>query len=166
MRPTLREWPQYNISIHVKTVFDGSQGFVTDDMFNFTCILTGSILADAKADQKTGENGVPFENLGSDSLSVLGQEKKTVLIHSQISALLEQTDSAADTGFRITHVFCYINTANIAAFLREKIYGFQIHFSRFLQMHDHHLRGMIPEYTIYAVHLQAENKQKGRGERA
>ena len=40
-----------------------------------------------------------------------------------------------DTGLGVAHGLCHINAADSRLLLRELIYGFQVHFSRFVQRH-------------------------------
>ena len=77
------------------------------------------------------------------SLACVGQHQKAVFIRDHITALLQKTNSPADTGFGISHMLRYIDAANMAALFRQYVDGFQIHFTGFLQMHGAHPLSMI-----------------------
>ena len=149
----------------LKALFNGVECFVADHMLDLASILAGGSIADAEAHKKTGENGVPLEDLSGNGVALVSKVQKSVPVNGEIAALLEQTDSAADAGFGIAHVFSDIDTSYAVAALGKKIDSFQIHFGRFLQMHGDHLRVVLSEvYHIYNTFASIERtKPCGRG---
>ena len=57
------------------------------------------------------------------------------LVGNEIAAAFEQPDRAADARLGITHVLADIYRAHILILLGQNIYRFEIHLTRFLQIH-------------------------------
>ena len=69
------------------------KGFVAYNMLHFAGVVCGSFFIYADVDKKIGKQRVPLINLVCNFKPQIGKSKLAVLIHQNIAAVFEQSDS-------------------------------------------------------------------------
>jgi hypothetical protein len=97
--------------------FDTFKRFVTDSVFYPASVLLCGFLIYASGDKLFCEKQVTLIDFFGDLPAYIGQMKKAVFVHSQKTAVTQDTYRVADTRFAESHVSGKVYGAHHALFL-------------------------------------------------
>ena len=113
---------------------------IADVVLDLAGILGGDVGVHPQRDQKTGQDGVALVDLLGDRQTLIGQGDGTVTGNRDQPPLAKHTDGAADRGLGVPHVLADVDRTDKPRPARKQQNGFQIHLTRFLQIHGGLLR--------------------------
>ena len=110
---------EFYIKLLLCGFLDCLERFVADVMLDLAGICRCDLSVHTEGHEEIGKQSVTVVNLACNGKTAVGKREVAVLVHTNVSALLQKADSSAYAGLGEAHIFAHVDRSHVRIFLRK-----------------------------------------------